>query len=194
MQNSLQAFNRIENYSIRLILQETSITICYVFLGFAAMLKTFKRTVKVSVFSRYCAGATALIYITLYAYAEIQAKSLNLPEYSVKFNDYYSLATIQDTMCCIGVLILIVSCVLKGKFTRTKRILTVLCALSVFVTSFCAPLYTIIQLNDMVSLRFLWNSFLLSYCPCAVIITGLWPIRPPRKTVTENINEEKCPA
>lgn len=76
VQDSLQAFNRIENYSIRLILQETSMIICYVFLGFAAMLKIFKRTVKISVFSRYCAGATALIYITLYAYAEIQAKSL----------------------------------------------------------------------------------------------------------------------
>lgn len=86
------------------------------------MLKTFKRTVKISVFSRYFAGATALIYITLYAYAEIQAKSLNLPEYSVKFNDYYSLATIQNTMCGIVVLILIVSCILKDKFTRTKRI------------------------------------------------------------------------
>lgn len=194
VQDSLQAFNRIDNYSIRLILQETSMIICYVFLGFAAMLKIFKRTVKISVFSRYCAGATALIYITLYAYAEIQAKSLHLPEYLVNFNDYYSLVTIQNTMRGIGFLILIVSCILKDKFTRTKRILTVLCALSIFVTSFCAPLYTIMQLKNMVSLRFLWNSFLLSYCPCAVIITGLLPIIPPQKTVTENTNEEKHPA
>lgn len=190
--DSLQAFNRMENYSIRLFLQETSMMSCFAFLGFAAMFRAFKRTVKISVLSRYCAVATALIYITLYAYAEIQTK-LHLPEYSVSFNDYYSLVAIQKTMRNIGVLILVVSCILEDKFTRTKRILTVLCALSIFVTSFCAPLYTIIQLKNMVSLRFLWNSFLFSYCPCAVIITGLWPIIPPQKTVSEGTNEEKRP-
>lgn len=192
---SLQAFNRIENYSIRPFLQETSMIICFAFLGFAAMFRTFKRTGKISVLSRYCAGATALIYITLYAYAEIQSNLLHPLERAINFTNgfinYYVLA--KNALYGIGLLLLTVNCILKDRFMKTKWILTILCALAILAASWCLPLYTITHYDDTASFRFLLNAFLLSYCLCAVIITGLYPTKTSRKPVTEDTNEEKCP-
>ena len=192
---SLQAFNRIENYSIRLFLQETSMMSCFVFLGFAAMFRTFKRTGKISVLSRYCAGATALIYITPYAYAEIQSNLLHPLERAINFTNgfinYYVLA--KNTLYGIGLLLLTVNCILKDRFLKTKWILTILCALAILAASWCLPLYTITHYDDTASFRFLLNAFLLSYCLCAVIITGLYPTKSSRKPVAEDTNEEKRP-
>lgn len=191
--NSLQAFNRMENYSIRLFLQENSMMSCFAFLGFAAMFRTFKRTGKISVLSRYCAGATALIYITLYAYAEIQSNLLHPLERAINFTNvnYYVLA--KNALYGIGLLLLTVNCILKDRFMKTKWILTILCALAILAASWCLPLYTITHYDDTASFRFLLNTFLLSYCLCAVIITGLYPTKTSRKPVAEDTNEEKCP-
>lgn len=199
--NSLQAFNRIENYSIRLFLQvflqENSMMSCFGFLGFAAMFRTFKRTGKISVLSRYCAGATALIHITLYAYAEIQSNLLHPLERTVSFTNgfinYYVLALAKNALYGIGLLLLTVNCILKDRFMKTKWILTILCALAILAASWCLPLYTITHYDDTASFRFLLNAFLLSYCLCAVIITGLYPTKTSRKPVTEDTNEEKRP-
>ncbi len=191
--NSLQAFNRMENYSIRLFLQENSMMSCFAFLGFAVMFRTFKRTGKISVLSRYCAGATALIYITLYAYAEIQSNLLHPLERAINFTNvnYYVLA--KNALYGIGLLLLTVNCILKDRFMKTKWILTILCALAILAASWCLPLYTITHYDDTASFRFLLNTFLLSYCLCAVIITGLYPTKTSRKPVAEDTNEEKCP-
>ena len=42
VRDSLQAFNRIENYSFLLFLESFSIIMCFVFLGLASVLRTFK--------------------------------------------------------------------------------------------------------------------------------------------------------
>lgn len=72
VRNSLQAFNRIENYSFSLFLESFSLIMCFVFLGLASVLRTFKGAEKFSIASRYGACALALIYIGLYIFKEIQ--------------------------------------------------------------------------------------------------------------------------
>ena len=187
VRDSLQAFNRIENYSFLLFLESFSIIMCFVFLGLASVLRTFKGTEKFSIVSRYAAGAMALIYITLYVMQRIQTvRFVRSLGYTTSFSNYYSLFTLQKTMYIIALLIVIISCILKDKLFKTKWILTVLCALSIFVALFCNPLYTLINYDDAISFRFLFNSFLFSYCYCAVIITGLAP------TKTENHYKGCC--
>lgn len=191
VRDSLQAFNRIENYSFLLFLESFSIIMCFVFLGLASVLRTFKGTEKFSIVSRYAAGAMALIYITLYVMQRIQTvRFVRSLGYTTSFSNYYSLFTLQKTMYIIALLIVIISCILKDKLFKTKWILTVLCALSIFVAIFCSPLYTLINFEDTISFRFLFNSFLFSYCFCAVIITGLAPTKT-RKIITRDVvNEE----
>lgn len=185
----VRAFNRIENYL--LFLESFSLIMCFVFLGLASVLRTFKGTEKFSIVSRYAAGAMALIYITLYVMQRIQTvRFVRSLGYTTSFSNYYSLFTLQKIMCIIALLIVIISCILKDKFFKTKWILTVLCALSIFVAIFCSPLYTLINFEDTISFRFLFNSFLISYCYCAVIITGLAPTKT-RKIITKDVlNEE----
>lgn len=191
VRDSLQAFNRIETYSFRLFLESFSIIMCFVFLGITSVSRTFKESVKFSVWSRYGACAMALVYIVLYIFEEIQTlRTLHSLEYTPSFSNYYSLFTLQKTMYIIGLLIVIINCILKDKFLKTKWILTILCALSIFVAIFCSPLYTLINFEDTISFRFLFNSFLLSYCYCAVIITGLSPLKTSHKNEVVVINEE----
>ena len=191
VRDSLQAFNRIENYSFLLFLESFSIIMCFVFLGLASVLRTFKGTEKFSIVSRYGACAMALIYITLYVMQRIQTvRFVRSLGYTTSFSNYYSLFTLQKTMYIIALLIVIISCILKDKLFKTKWILTVLCALSIFVAIFCSPLYTLINFEDTISFRFLFNSFLFSYCYCGVIITGLTPTKT-RKIITRDVvNEE----
>lgn len=191
VRDSLQAFNRIENYSFLLFLESFSIIMCFVFLGLASVLRTFKGTEKFSIVSIYGACAMALIYIMLYVLQEIEkVRLLQSLQYTPSFSNYYSLFTLQKTMYIIALLIVIISCILKDKLFKTKWILTVLCALSIFVALFCNPLYTLINYDDAISFRFLFNSFLFSYCYCAVIITGLAPTKT-RKIITRDVvNEE----
>lgn len=191
VRDSLQAFNRIENYSFLLFLESFSLIMCFVFLGLASVLRTFKEVEKFSIVSRYAACVLALIYIVLYIFKEIQTfRTLYSLDYTPSFSNYYSLFTLQKTMYIIALLIVIISCILKDKFFKTKWILTVLCVLSIFVALFCNPLYTLINYDDAISFRFLFNSFLFSYCYCAVIITGLAPTKT-RKIITRDVvNEE----
>lgn len=191
VRDSLQAFNRIENYSFLLFLESFSLIMCFVFLGVASVLRTFKGTEKFSIVSRYGACAMALIYIMLYVLQEIEkVRLLQSLQYTPSFSNYYSLFTLQKTMYIIALLIVIISCILKDKLFKTKWILTVLCALSIFVAIFCSPLYTLINFEDTISFRFLFNSFLFSYCYCGVIITGLAPTKT-RKIITRDVvNEE----
>lgn len=191
IRDSLQAFNRIETYSFSLFLESLSLIMCFVFLGLASVLRTFKEAEKFSIVSRYGACALALIYIGLYIFKEIQTfKTLYSLDYTPSFSNYYSLFTLQKTMYIIALLIVIINCILKDKFFKTKWILTVLCTLSIFVGLFCNPLYTLIKFDDAISFRFLFNSFLFSYCYCAVIITGLAPTKI-RKIITRDVvNEE----
>lgn len=171
IRNSLQSFNIIGNYgSFLLFLENFSIIMCFVFLGITAVLRAFKKTVKGSILCRYGACVMALIYITLYICEEIQ-----VVRFQLCFSNYFLLFTIQKAMYIIGLLIVIVNCFLNNKFYKTKWILTIVCALSIFVAFFCSPLYTLIKYNDTVNLRFLLNSFLYSYSYCAVILSGLSP-------------------
>ena len=191
VRDSLQAFNRIENYSFLLLLESFSIIMCFVFLGLASVLRTFKEVEKFSIVSRYAACAMALIYIVLYVFQEIEkVRLLQSLENTPSFSNYYSLFTLQKTMYIVALLIVIINCILKDKFFKTKLILTVLCALLIFVAIFCSPLYTLIKFDDAVSFRFLFNSFLISYCYCAVIITGLSPLKTSHKNEVVIINEE----
>lgn len=191
VRDSLQAFSRIENYSFLLFLESFSLIMCFVFLGLASVLRTFKETQKFSIVSRYGACAMALIYIVLYVLQEIEkVRFLQSLENTPSFSNYYSLFTLQKAMYIIALLIVIINCILKDKLFKTKWILTVLCALSIFVAIFCSPLYTLIKFDDAVSFRFLFNSFLFSYCYCAVIITGLSPAKA-KKTISKDVvNEE----
>lgn len=191
VRDSIQAFNRIENYSFLLFLESFSLIMCFVFLGLASVLRTFKGAEKFSIASRYGACALALIYIVLYISKEIQTfRTLSSLEYTPSFSNYYSLFTLQKTMYIIALLIVIINCILKDKFFKTKWILTVLCALSIFVALFCNPLYTLINYDDAISFRFLFNSFLFSYCYCAVIITGLSPTKTEEIISKDVVNEE----
>ena len=134
VRDSLQAFNRIENYSFLLFLESFSLIMCFVVLGIASVLRTFKETQKFSIVSRYGACAMALIYIVLYVLQEIEkVRFLQSLENTPSFSNYYSLFTLQKTMYIIALLIVIISCILKDKLFKTKWILTVLCALSIFV-------------------------------------------------------------
>lgn len=191
VRDSIQAFNRIENYSFLLFLESFSLIMCFVFLGLASVLRIFKGSRKFSMVSRYGACALALIYIVLYIFKEIQTfRTLYSLDYTPSFSNYYSLFTLQKTMYIIALLIVIINCVLKDKFFKTKWILTVLCALSIFVALFCNPLYTLINYDDAISFRFLFNSFLFSYCYCAVIITGLSPTKTLEIVTKDVVNEE----
>ncbi len=191
VRDSLQAFNRIETYSFSLFLESFSLIMCFVFLGIASVLRTFKGTRKFSIASRYGACALALIYIGLYIFKEIQTfRTLYSLDYTPSFSNYYSLFTLQKTMYIIALLIVIISCILKDKFFKTKWILTVLCVLSIFLALFCNPLYTLINYDDAISFRFLFNSFLFSYCYCAVIITGLSPTNIEKIITKDVVNEE----
>lgn len=173
MRDSLQAFNRIENYSFLLFLESFSIIMCFVFFGLTSVLRTFKVSVKFSVWSRYGACAMALIRVFLYVSAQIESVGLgHSPGLTLKFFD--SIFEIQQVLYIISFLIITISCFIKDKFFKTKWILTTLCLLSFLLASFHAPLYTLIN-YDMVSFRLLFSSFLFSYCYCAVIITGLAP-------------------
>lgn len=190
VRDSLQAFNRIENYSFLLFLESFSLIMCFVFFGLASVLRTFKGTEKFSIVSRYAAGAMALIYITLYVMQRIQTvRFVRSLGYTTSFSNYYSLFTLQKTMYIIALLIVIINCFLKDKFFKTKWILTVLCVLSIFVALFCNPLYTLINYNDAIFFRFLFNSFLFSYCYCAVIITGLSPTKT-EEIITKDVANE----
>ena len=172
----VRAFNRIENYSFLLFLESFSLIMCFVFLGLASVLRTFKGTEKFSIVSRYGACTSALIYIVLYIFKEIEeVRLLQSLQYTPSFSDYYSLFTIQSTMYTIAFLLVIINCILKNKFFRTKWLLTVLCALSLLIAVFGSPLYTLIKYDDTITFRLLLSSFLISYCYCAVIITGLFP-------------------
>ena len=191
VRDSIQAFNRIETYSFTLFFESFSLIMCFVFLGLASVLRTFKGTEKFSIASRYGACALALVYIVLYIFKEIQTfKTLSSLDYTPSFSNYYSLFTLQKTMYIIALLIVIINCILKDKFFKTKWILTVLCALSIFVALFCNPLYTLINYNDAISFRFLFNSFLFSYCYCVVIITGLSPTKTEEIITKDVVNEE----
>lgn len=191
VRDSLQAFSRIENYSFLLFLESFSLIMCFVFLGLASVLRTFKGTQKFSIVSRYGACAMALIYIVLYVFQEIEkVRLLQSLENTPSFSNYYSLFTLQKTMYIVALLIVIINCILKDKFFKTKLILTVLCALLIFVAIFCSPLYTLIKFDDAVSFRFLFNSFLFSYCYCAVIITGLAPTKTEKIITKDVVNEE----
>ena len=191
VRDSLQAFNKIENYSFRLFLESFCIIMCFVFVGPASVLRAFEKTEIFSQICRYGACIVALIYVVLNIAQKIQTlRLLQSLEYTPSFSDYYSLFTLQKTMYIIGLLILIINCVLKDKFIKTKWILTVLCALSIFVAIFCSPLYTLINFKDTISFRFLFNSFLISYCYFAVIITGLSPVKTEQKTAVVITNEE----
>ena len=191
VRDSLQAFNRIENYSFLLFLESFSLIMCFVFLGLASVLRTFNGTEEFSIVSRYAAGAMALIYITLYVMQRIQTvRFVRSLGYTTSFSNYYSLFTLQKTMYIIALLIVIISCILKDKLFKTKWILTVLCALSIFVAIFCSPLYTLINFEDTISFRFLFNSFLFSYCYCGVTITGLAPTKIEKIITKDVLNEE----
>ena len=191
IRDSLQAFNRIETYSFSLFLESFSLIMCFVFLGLASVLRTFKEAEKISIASRYGACALALIYIGLYIFKEIQTfRTLSSLDYTPSFSNYYSLFTLQKIMYIIALLIVIINCFLKDKFFKTKWILTVLCALSIFVAIFCSPLYTLINFEDTISFRFLFNSFLFSYCYCGVIITGLAPTKIEKIITKDVLNEE----
>lgn len=191
VRDSLQAFNRIENYSFLLFLESFSIIMCFVFLGLASVLRAFEKTEIFSKICRYGACAMALIYIVLYVLQEIQTfRLLHSLEYTPSFSDYYSLFRLQKTMYITGLLMVIINSFLKDRFFKVKWILTVLCALTIFVARFCSPLYTLINYDDAISFRLLFNSFLFSYSYCAVIITGLSPAKTEQKTAVENTNEE----
>ncbi len=190
VRDSLQAFNRIENYSFLLFLESFSLIMCFVVLGIASVLRTFKETQKFSIVSRYGACAMALIYIVLYVLQEIEkVRFLQSLENTPSFSNYYSFFSLQKTMYIIALLIVIINCILKDKFFKIKWILTVLCALLIFVAIFCSPLYTLIKFDDAVSFRFLFNSFLFSYCYCAVIITGLAPTKTRKIITKDGVNE-----
>lgn len=191
VRDSLQAFNKIENYSFCLFLESFCIIMCFVFLGLASVSRAFEKTEIFSKICRYGACIVALIYVVSYIAQKIQTvRLLQSLEYTPSFSDYYSLFTLQKTMYIISLLIVIINCVLKDKFIKTKWILTVLCTLSIFVAIFCSPLYTLIKFDDVASFRFLLNSFLISYCYFAVIITGLSPVRTEQKTDVVITNEE----
>jgi len=191
VRDSIQAFNRIENYSFLLFLESFSLIMCFVFLGIASVLRTFKTTHKFSAVSRYGACVLALIYIVLYILQEIQKVRLSQAlGYTLSFSNYYSFFSLQKIMYIIALLIVIINCILKDKFFKIKWILTVLCALSIFVGLFCNPLYTLIKFDDAISFRFLFNSFLFSYCYCAVIITGLAPTKTEEIITKDVVNEE----
>jgi len=191
VRDSLQAFNIIDNYSFLLFLESFSLIMCFVFLGLASVLRTFKGTQKFSIVSRYGACAMALIYIALYVFQEIEkVRLMHSLGYTPSFSNYYSLFTLQKALYIISLLFVIISGILKDRFFKTKWILTILCALSIFVAIFCSPLYTLINFEDTISFRFLFNSFLFSYCYCGVIITGLAPTKT-RKIITKDVlNEE----
>ena len=99
----VRAFNRIENYSFLLFLESFSLIMCFVFLGLASVLRTFKGTEKFSIVSRYAAGAMALIYITLYVMQRIQTvRFVRSLGYTTSFSNYYSLFTLEKIMCIIA--------------------------------------------------------------------------------------------
>ena len=191
VRDSLQAFNKIENYSFRLFLESFCIIMCFVFLGLASVLRAFEKTEIFSQICRYGACIVALIYVVLNIAQKIQTvRLLQSLEYTPSFSNYYSLFTLQKTMYIIAFLTVIINCILKDKFIKIKWILTVLCALSIFVALFCNPLYTLINYDDAISFRFLFNSFLFSYCYCAVIITGLTPTKIEKIITKDVLNEE----
>lgn len=191
VRDSLQAFNRIETYSFPLFFESFSIIMCFAFLGLTSLLSAFEKNEIFSKICRYCVCIVALIYVVIYIAQKIQTvRLLHSLGSTPSFSNYYSLFTIQKTMYIIGLLIVIINCLLRDKFFKTKWILTVLCALSIFVAIFCRPLYTLINFEDTISFRFLFNSFLLSYCYCAVIITGLSPLKTSHKNEVVVINEE----
>ena len=89
VRDSLQAFNRIENYSFLLFLESFSLIMCFVVLGIASVLRTFKETQKFSIVSRYGACAMALIYIVLYVLQEIEkVRFLQSLENTPSFSNY----------------------------------------------------------------------------------------------------------
>ena len=191
VRDSLQAFNKIENYSFRLFLESFCIIMCFVFVGLASVLRAFEKTEIFSQICRYGACIVALIYVVLNIAQKIQTlRLLQSLEYTPSLSNNYSLFALQKTMYIIAFLTAIINCILKDKFIKTKWILTVLCALSIFVAIFCSPLYTLINFKDTISFRFLFNSFLISYCYFAVIITGLSPVKTEQKTSVVITNEE----
>lgn len=86
----------------------------------------------------------ALIYIILYFFERIQQPdcfllyTLDTPS----FSSSYSLVALREaeTMYIIALLTMIINCILKERFIKTKWLLTVLSALSLFVAIFCSPL------------------------------------------------------
>ncbi len=170
--------------TLRAFLPEIVFTLCFVFLGFASVLKTFKRTAKLAVISQYIASAMAFIYIAWYVFTEIETIWLR---YSLGMGYtpplIGSILEIQDEMHAIAFVMVIVTCFLKDSFLKTKRILAVLCACLIFIAGYCAPLHLWINYNDTLGFRVMFNAFLFSYCYCAVVITGLLPFTMTTKTV-----------
>ena len=185
MRDELQALNRGVNYSLQKFFYGTLPTLTFLFLGVASIFKRFDKTIKLSKYIQYAACAIALTTMVIYA-LEVVGILKFLFRLHESYDLFYLLYSLKDAITFFAFLMIVISCLLKDKFFKTKWTLVISSALIFFVICFCellhmSSLYSAINLrmwfNAAFSFRFLFNSILLDFPIFATIILGSAPIK-----------------
>ncbi len=173
VRNVHQEFNRLDDFNFILYLDSFAFELCFIFLGMASMLRVFNSTITLSDVCKYFACIMAAIYILsdiLNTITRIKA-SYNY-ENTPKFFDSY--IPLQETFYIVGFLAIIVTCFLKDRYFKTKRILTILCGLC-FLVGLNTNLFWLINVAKIYNIRFIIEQFISVYPFVVTVILGLTP-------------------
>jgi hypothetical protein len=176
-----KVLNSNKYYSYHYGLDNILPVVCFLFLAIISVLKWFKKTIKYSRFFEYFVSAIAVIqiYINIIDIVE-KNKLLDPNQYLPYFSE--AISFFQNELECVALLILVVCCLLKNKFIKTKWILAILAASIIFLVDFCAMVsYSSISLKvwlDNVSNPIFWLGIILIYfSKTTAIILGLAPAK-----------------
>lgn len=160
---------------------------CLAFLGLSSILKFFNKTLKVSIIIKYLATLLALFFVIL-SFLEIlnylNQNTIDTP----RFFDYY-IPKIQRILNMISAILIIISCLLKDNFFKTKYFFAISTIILIFVTYHLPKFYFLFEFNDTSLLRFSFWEILFLYAQSAIIITCTAPAEF-RKSAIQKRKEE----
>ena len=106
--------------------------------------------------------------VTETIFRELNYNLENTPQF------FCSYISTQETFYVVGFLIIIVNCLLKDKFFKTKWLLTILCA-SCFLVGINTNLFCLIKVGPICDIRFIINQSIFVYSFVVTVIMAFAP-------------------
>ena len=140
---------------------------CFIILGLSSAM-SYLNISKLSIIFKFSAIILALIFVAL-SILEILIFLLNSTTDTPNFLNYY-IPKIQQILNILAAVFIIVSCLLKDKFKKTKLFFAILTVFLILLTYQLPKLYLWLEFNDTTLFKFSFWEILLIYAEGVIII------------------------